>query len=145
VPTEAGGIPNNSEGFGRVDLPATIGPLPEGIELKFWDEGTSLDTGEEQTFEVTLTALAHLVKVTLVWTDPPGETLQNDLDLIVKTAKGTVRHGNMGSNTKKFDRRNNVEQVVMTTVLPGKFTITVRAFRAAISPQPFALVFRAVS
>lgn len=144
TPSEAGNIPNNSEGFGRVDMPATVGPFDDSVELQFWDEGNALDTGEEQTFEVTLSHLAHQVKVTLVWTDPPGETLQNDLDLIVKTAKGTTRHGNMGSSTKKFDRRNNVEQVTMTTVLPGKVTVTVRAFRAAVSPQSFALVFRSV-
>jgi hypothetical protein len=144
-PTETGPIPNNNEGFGRVNLPAILGPLPDGVLLKMWDESTALDTGEEQTFQVELESLAKLVKVTLVWTDSPGETLQNDLDLIVKTSKGTVRHGNMGSSPTRFDRSNNVEQVSMTTVLKGTVTVTVRAFRAAVSPQSFALVFRAIS
>jgi serine protease AprX len=143
VPTEVGSLPNNGEGFGRVNLAATVGPL-DGQVVKFWDEDTALDTGETQSFEVNLDQLAAAVKITLVWTDPPGETLQNDLDLIVTTSNGTVRHGNQRGASQKFDRQNNVEQVAMTSVAAGNLSITVRAFRAAVTPQPFALVFRAL-
>jgi hypothetical protein len=142
-PTEAGKIPNNGEGFGRVNMVETVRSNDNLGWVQYWDENSALDTGEEQSFEVNLDKLAKTVKVTLVWTDPPGETLQNDLDLIVKNSKGTVKHGNMGGSSKKFDRNNNVEQVVFTTVAPGKLTVTVRAFRAAIQPQSFALAVRA--
>jgi serine protease AprX len=142
-PNESGTIPNVHEGFGRVDLAATVGVEIDGLILQHWDEARQLDTGEEQTFEILLPAHARRIKVTLVWTDPPGETLQNDLDLTVTTQRGTERHGNMGTS-KKFDRRNNVEQVVMTAVDAGKVKITVRAHRIAITPQSFALVFRAL-
>ena len=60
------------------------------------------------------TATGYTLKVTLVWTDPPGAKLQNDLDLIVKASNGQERHGNMGTG-KGFDRVNNVEQVVWKT------------------------------
>jgi hypothetical protein len=141
-PGESRSLPNVNEGFGRVDLAAGVAAMSDARVFEFWDEGTSLDTGEEQSFSVALPKPASQVKVTLVWTDPPGETLQNDLDLSVTSPAGTERHGNMGTSTK-FDRKNNVEQVVLHGVDAGTVAITVRAFRAVTSAQSFALVFSA--
>lgn len=141
VPSEAGSIPNNAEGFGRVDMAATVGPLAEGVTVTLHEEATALDTGEEESFSVTVPKGADL-KVTLVWTDPAGETLQNDLDLIVRAANGKERHGNMAATSKAFDRVNNVEQVVWANLPAGVVTITVRAFRAAQFAQSYALVVR---
>ena len=142
VPSEAGAIPNNAEGFGRVDMRATVGPFAENVQLILKDEGKQLDTGEEEHMTVTVGAHATVLKVTLVWTDRPGETLQNDLDLIVKTANGTERHGNMLPASKKFDRVNNVEQVVWKRVSAGDVEIIVRAYRVSQFPQSYALVVR---
>jgi hypothetical protein len=83
-----------------------------------------------------------MLKVTLVWTDPPGEGLQNDLDLIVRLGSGTERHGNQPAAGTGFDRTNNVEQVVWDHPQSGQATIRVRAFRAAQFPQSYALVVR---
>lgn len=141
VPSEAGGTPNNAEGFGRVDMAATVGPLPQGVTLTLHDEATALDTGEEESFTVTVGKGADL-KVTLVWTDPAGDTLQNDLDLNVKAANRKERHGNMAATSTAFDRVNNVEQVVWTNLPAGAVTVTVRAFRAAQFAQSYALVLR---
>ena len=88
--SEAGVIPNNSEGFGRLDLQAVIGPYGVGETVTFFDEGKALDTGEAANQSVTVPAGGKLLKATLVWTDPPGEGLQSDLDLIV-TAAGQER------------------------------------------------------
>lgn len=136
VPSESGRIPNFSEGFGRVDLDATIAE-----PIVFKDEGTELDTEEEEATQVTISSPNSLLKVTLVWTDPPGEALQNDLDLIVRGADGKERHGNMRGTSSKFDRVNNVEQVVWPNAPVGTATIVVRAYRA-IQPQSYALVIR---
>jgi serine protease AprX len=141
-PGEARSLPNVNEGFGRVDLAAGVAAASDARVFEFWDEATALDTGEEQSFSVALAQKASQLKVTLVWTDSPGETLQNDLDLIVISPSGAERHGNMGTS-KKFDRKNNVEQVVLHGVGPGTVKITVRAFRAATAAQSFALVFSA--
>jgi hypothetical protein len=77
----------------------------------------------------------------LVWTDPPGEGLQSDLDLIVKVA-GQERHGNMPAGSAEFDRTNNVEQVSWENVPAGPVTVTVSAHRVTLAPQSFALVIR---
>jgi subtilisin family serine protease len=134
VPSESGRIPNFAEGFGRVDLAATVAET-----IIFQDERTELDTGEEETTIVNVSSPNSLLKVTLVWTDPPGEALQNDLDLIVRTAAGRERHGNMRGTSTKFDRVNNVEQVIWSNIPVGDVAIFVRAHRT-IAPQSYALV-----
>ena len=72
---------------------------------------------------------------------PAGAALQNDLDLIVRAANGAERHGNMGTS-KKFDRANNVEQVLWANMPPGPAKITIRAFRITSFPQPYAYAWR---
>jgi serine protease AprX len=99
-----------------------------------------IDTGESEDTQQAVAAGATL-KVTLVWTDPPGDSLQNDLDLIVTTPDGRELHGNVAPGAAGFDHSNNVEQVVVPNIAAGIATITVRAFRNG-SPQTFALVVR---
>lgn len=140
-PSETGPTPNNNEGFGRVDLGAVIGPYEPGETLKFFDEGKLLDTGESETLTFAIPHPGGRLKATLVWTDPPGESLQNDLDLIV-LADAKESHGNMPPGSAKFDRVNNVEQVVLTNLPKGPVTVTVRAHSITRFKQDYALVVR---
>jgi hypothetical protein len=141
VPSETGAIPNNNEGFGRVDVQAVVGPYAPGETLVFFDEDKALDVGQQSSQTVAVPPGAKLLKVTLVWTDPPGEGLQSDLDLIVK-AGTQERHGNVAAGSAAFDRTNNVEQVVWNHLPVGSVTVTVAAHRVTLGPQNFALVVR---
>jgi len=136
-PSEAGPSFNINSGFGRVDLHGSVvvpGPTADfGI-------GDALEQDDEKTFTVEIPADSDF-KITLVWSDPPGSLLQNDLDLIVTAADGTERHGNMGTSPG-FDRTNNVEQVVWTSMPPGRATVTVRAFQITRFAQPYAYAWR---
>jgi serine protease AprX len=142
------GIPNPDEGFGRVNIPATVGPFPEGTSLTLKDEPAGEDTGlkerEIRGLMIALNPQTTLLKVTLVWTDPPGEHLQNDLDLIVRAANGEERHGNKPPGAIDFDRANNVEQITWKGVPAGEARITVICAR--LTPpslsQKYALVIR---
>lgn len=82
----------------------------------------------------------NTLKITLVWTDPPGAALQNDLDLIVRVG-GQERHGNMGTNPG-FDRVNNVEQVSWKGLPAGDAEVVVRAHRITQFAQPYALAWQ---
>jgi subtilisin family serine protease len=135
APPEVGVLPDNSQGYGRVDLAATIGPYPQGASVVFMDEATALDTGESEDTQQAVAA-GETLKATLVWTDPPGDSLQNDLDLIVTTPDGRELHGNVAPDAAGFDRSNNVEQVVVPNFAAGIATVTVRAFRN-VSPQSY--------
>lgn len=136
--SEAGDIPNESEGFGRVDLATTISD--DGL-LVFKDEATELDTGDEEVTSITVASAGSTLKATLVWTDLPGEALQNDLDLIVSNSAGQERHGNVAATSTNFDRRNNVEQVIWDRLPSGNVEVVVRAHRS-LAAQSYALVIR---
>ncbi|MDX2043552.1 MAG: S8 family serine peptidase [Acidobacteriota bacterium] len=142
IPSEAGAIPNNAEGFGCIDLANTVGPFPTNLRLTFKDETTQLDTNEEEVTTVNINSPQTTLKVTLVWTDLPGEHLQNDLDLIVLASNGQERHGNLPASSLEFDRNNNVEQVVWENPPIGQIRITVRAFRSVHASQAYALIVR---
>ncbi|GAA1059922.1 S8 family serine peptidase [Agromyces bracchium] len=158
-PSEAGESPNTNSGWGRVDLAGSVilpGPAGDGG----LGEGGPLEQGDEESFEVEIPeespkfrAPQHhegaappapggaTFKVTLVWSDPPGALLQNDLDLIVIAADGTERHGNVGTGAG-FDRDNNVEQVRWVGMPPGAAKVVVRAFRIMQFAQPYAFAWR---
>lgn len=141
VPSEADGIPNNSEGFGRLDLQSVVGPYGPNEQLVFFDENQALDVGQSSQQAVTVPAGAKVLKATLVWTDPPGEGLQSDLDLVVKTGN-KERHGNMPATSADFDRTNNVEQVVWENIPAGPVTVKVLCHKVTLAAQNFALVVR---
>ncbi|PGH35699.1 hypothetical protein GX50_01412 [[Emmonsia] crescens] len=148
-PSEAGPSPNYNSGFGLVNLRNSI-ILPSQDNGGF-QEGGPLAQGEGADKPITVTipktasvsaAEGSVLKVTLVWSDPPGAELQNDLDLLVRTSDGKERHGNMGEKTD-FDRSNNVEQVTWTNIPEGDVQIIISAFRITRDnfPQPYAVVW----
>lgn len=149
-PSEAGPSPNNSSGWGRVDLARSIvvpgehhdagfgegGPLRQGEHDEF-----VLDVGDNNDGQRDRAGRNATPKITLVWADPPGRNLQNDLDLVVIAADGTERHGGMGTGDG-FDRANNVEQVVWEGISPGPAHVVVIAHRITQFPQPYAYAWR---
>ena len=153
-PTEAGSSPNFDSGFGRVNLAGSV-IIPGPDADAGCGEGGPLDSGDEDRFTVEIPetpprqadkdaapqAVGATFKITLVWSDPPGPALQNDLDLIVRSADGSERHGNMGT-AADFDRTNNVEQVRFENMPPGKAEIATRAFRITQFAQPYAYAWR---
>lgn len=90
------------------------------------------DRGEVAPFATGVRAEGHAGVVR-----PSVRRAQNDLDLIVRAANGDERHGNMGTS-KRFDRSNNVEQVVWDSIPPGDADIVIRALRITSLPQPYA-------
>ncbi|MDQ6695950.1 MAG: S8 family serine peptidase, partial [Actinomycetota bacterium] len=162
-PSEAGPSFNSSSGWGRVDLAGSI-ILPGPNQNGGFGEGGPLEQGADDPIVISVprevagnTVAANVsaadaapepfagqgvtFKITLVWTDPPGDTLQNDLDLVVVASDGTERHGNMGTR-RDFDRSNNVEQVAWSNMPPGDATVHVRAHRITLHPQPYAYAWR---
>ncbi|EDN02579.1 peptidase S8 and S53 [Histoplasma capsulatum] len=140
TPSEAGPSPNNSSGWGLLNLTNSI-CIASGRGGGYL-EGKALGHGEKAP-TLTLTVPPNgTLKVTLVWTDPAGPHLQNDLDLSAIALDGQERHGNMGTGSG-YDRVNNVEQIMWNNPPEGKVDITVKAFRITrpSSPQPYALVW----
>jgi hypothetical protein len=139
-PTEAGRSPNSSSGWGRVDLAASVVIPGKPSDEAGMGTGGPLRQGEEDSFKVHVPGSTF--KMTLVWSDPPGAALQNDLDLIVRAANGDEYHGNIGLSKEIYDRENNVEQVYWEHVPSGDLEIIIRAARITQFPQPYAWVWR---
>ena len=145
----------NLQGWGLVNvsnsLPMTLTAATMGTSspLQFFDQSpaNALMTGESHLRNLTINpvAQAYPLRVTLVWTDPPGNPaagikLVNDLDLVVSNkVTGEVFYGNdfpagnvysVGNVTDTnavSDIVNNVENVYLPGDLSGDYAIYVKA------------------
>jgi subtilisin-like proprotein convertase family protein len=132
-------IPTNAEAFSA---------QPQGSILFFdQDPINALATGQSRSYKLSVSpdASSNPLRVTLVWTDPPGNPvasvkLVNDLDLVVSNnITGDVYYGNdiaPGNNytfptdtngPPNLDVINNVENVFIAPDVDTNFTIYVVA------------------
>jgi subtilisin family serine protease len=136
-------IPNNHEGWGRVDLAnATDG------SAQYAENTAGLATNAAATYQYAINS--GPLKITLAWSDYPSSdaatiNLVNDLDLEVSGPGGAFYRGNVfaggwSAAGGSADRRNNVENVYVQSAAAGTWTVTVRGFNVPSGPQPFALV-----
>jgi serine protease AprX len=143
-------IPNNHEGWGRVDLAAAT----DGSH-QFVDEGTGLGTGGSATYPFNIGTAGQPFKVSLVWSDYPSaeaalKNLVNDLDLVVTAPGGAVYWGNVFSGGwsqtgDSADRTNNLENVYLQSAAAGTWTVEVQGYNVPNGPQPYALVMDGAS
>ena len=155
-------LPNNVQGFGRVDLEAALFPgsgwtHDPAREMEVHDVGPGLTTGQFDDYVISISSSSDPLIATLVWTDPfaatgAGAKLVNDLDLIVTSPGSTVYTPNEVDDTAGTrDGTNNVEQVKVTAPALGNWTIRVSGFsvpgngQAGTTIQPYALVISGVS
>ncbi|KAJ5470000.1 hypothetical protein N7530_007357 [Penicillium desertorum] len=140
-PPETGQSPNPNSGWGRVNLANSVvfGSQPDA---GYVEAGPLKQGDEREVFSIPIPIGNKHLKVTLVWTDPPGPCLQNDLNLTV-VVDGQERHGNMGSNPG-YDSVNNVEQVSWVSIPAGEAKVRVRAYRITKYPQPYACAWKLV-
>jgi len=146
----------NYEGWGMVNL---TNSLPVGITNSFGqpapmifvdqNTNTALATGDSQTYIISVTNAAQqgALRVTLVWTDPPGNPaasikLVNNLELIVTNFDDPTNpvvffgndfdSGNLftaqwdgDTNNIPFDLINNVQNVYIPFPLGTNYSVTV--------------------
>ncbi|MCK4758249.1 MAG: right-handed parallel beta-helix repeat-containing protein [Thermoplasmata archaeon] len=137
-----GSIPNNDEGWGRLDLVNVLEPSTGVIYED--QEHLFTESGDIMQHSVPVGDITVPFKVTLTWTDAPGAVnanpaLVNDLDLKVTAPDGKVYYGNQFTNgwsdyskTKK-DYINNVESIYInpTEVMLGTYTVEIIAANIA--------------
>jgi hypothetical protein len=143
-------IPNNSEGWGRMNLTRTLQPGPGGSLLHI-DNSSGLNDDESVTFQFDVLNDSLPFKVSLVWSDYKGNPnfdgeLINNLDLLVENNISGSYLGNEFSggwsvaNTSLFDTDNNVECVYIETPVVGRYNVTIDAPGITNGPQSFALI-----
>ncbi len=149
-------IPNANEGWGRLHLKNV---LNTGVPTKYVNESVPFsNVGDQYSFTGFTATTSRHVRVTLVWTDPPGVSdpaLVNNLDLEVTvggpTYKGNVFSGGVSVAGGSADTLNNVENVFLPAGIAAGTPITVVVRATALngngilgnadsSDQHFALV-----
>ncbi len=156
---ETGPVPNNDEGWGRIDLTQIIN---SNVKHVFVDQTVLLATGKTNEQRIIVGSDRVPLKVTLAYTDVPGvpfviPELVNDLDLQVIDPDGHVYKGNEfleGESIRDAaaaDRVNNVEGVLISNPTPGEYIVRVIAHAVSqdsrkdtpVVDQDFALVISA--
>ena len=154
----------NFEGWGLINLPDS---LPAGVTTNVNGAGESmlildqsptnaLATGDSHTFTVQVSnplATALPLRITLAWTDPPGNPaaaikLVNNLDLVVTNfddpANPVIYYGNdiasgstfntpEGTNAPNLDSINNMENVYLPPGAATNFSVTVMGYRVNVN------------
>jgi serine protease AprX len=145
-------VPNNDEGWGRVDLTQIIG---SDRVYDFVDQSITLSTGQQFDRNIVVADQNVPLFVTLAYTDVPGfpgalPALVNDLDLEVLAPDGRVYRGNQFLDGESLpdsparDNLNNVECVFIGVPVPGPYVVGFRArrFRPYSRARPGLRVFR---
>ena len=150
----------NLEGWGLINLPNSLPPgmtnqIGQACSDFIQDQNptNALATGDSQTFQVTTTN-AQPLRITLAWTDPPGDPaaaikLVNNLVLVVTNLSNStnpiVYYGNdipasstfnsaRGTNTPPvIDSINNIQNVYLPTGTGTKFSVTVMGYRVNVN------------
>ena len=145
-------IPNDDEGWGRIDLVNSL--IPDGEVGIFVDDRSRIKSGQviEYTFDVNTAGKEF--KAVLTWSDYPGSSsssiqLRNDLDLELVSPDGTTYKGNVFTNGRSTqggskDSVNNVEVVALDSTSQGIWTIRVKDSQHGGSRtwQPFSIAVR---
>jgi hypothetical protein len=131
-------IPNGNEGWGRINMKLM---LNTGVPIKYIDQTHEFfNPGELVAYIGKVSSSTKPLRITLVWTDPPGvgnPALVNNLDLTVNVG-GTIYKGNVftaGTSTPggTADTLNNVENVFLPAGIPSGTIVTVSVSTVAIN------------
>jgi subtilisin family serine protease len=157
-----GPIPNNDEGWGRINLAniivTNIASAPRFYQ--YLDQTVLLTNSQVYAQHIFVQGSGQPLKITLAYTDVPGfpgaiPALVNDLDLEVVAPDGTLYRGNQFGagesvpNAPTPDKLNNVEGVYLSQPAPGDYLVRVRASKIVqdaitntpnVIDQDFALV-----
>ena len=142
-------IPNNDEGWGRVNLKETLAPS-QGRGIWVDDRSVLTSSGTSKSYVFNVTFANSQLKAVLAWSDYRGsrfasKALVNDLDLEVESPDGTVYLGNDFANGRSVtggtkDDINNLEVVLIDMAMKGIWTVRVKdAYHAGSGSQPFAI------
>ena len=144
-------IPNNDEGWGRVNLKETLAPS-QGRGIWVDDRSVLTSSGTSKSYVFNVTYANSQLKTVLAWSDYRGSrfcsSLGERLDLEVESPDGTIYLGNDFANGRSTtggtkDDLNNLEVVLIDMAMKGIWTVRVKdAYHAGSGPQAFAIAVR---
>jgi len=137
-----GALCDNDQGFGRVNLDSILAPR-RPASVGFLEVRPGLRTGEVHALELAVRSRSVPLTIVLAYSDFPGRSLVNDLNLIVRGPRGRVFEGNHAAGQPpSLDNRNNVEMVQVTRPTAGTWRVEIVGSNVPRGPQDFAVVCR---
>jgi serine protease AprX len=135
------GLYDMEQGWGLVNVQRSIDRTP--AEIRYIDRKKGLKTGQAKSIMADVLSSEMPFKATLVWTDYPGQSLINNLNLIVTDPGGNRFNGNVFEPPfdSSLDISNNVESVFILDPVPGVYKIEVVGSNVAETTQDYALVY----
>lgn len=141
--------PDFQFGYGSVRAQSAVDLMRTGQFV----EDSLAETGAHVRWSVSVPPATSELRLTLAWDDAPAlpnvlDALVNDLDLFVRDPAGTRHHvwtldpanPSVAAVRTQVDRRNNIEQVLVSSPLAGTWTIEVQGHDVPAGPQSFSLV-----
>lgn len=146
-------VPNEREGWGKLNLENSLYPVSSGVELNTWyDQSQTLDPGRMFVYAYELD-ISKGLEVTLAWTDEDvsassfqnSSKLLNNLDLLVIAPDGTTYYGNdflngISTTSGKSDDLNNLERIRIPPTSSTNGVWQIQIHHRAGNSQPFSLV-----
>jgi len=139
--------PDFQFGFGEIQAQAAVDAVRERHALV----EALIEHGEQTTFEFDVAAPMDELKVSVVWSDPPGEQLAtvvlvNNLDIHLESPTGQIHLPWLlapldpaAPATRGVDVLNPVEQVTVSTPEMGVWTLHVAATAVPEGPQAYSV------
>lgn len=135
-------LSDNEQGFGKINLDAILAPTPPGKSL-FLESSPGLQTGQSHLQKLLVVSNRVPLKVVLCYSDYPGHSLVNNLNLILRSPTGRIYVGSAPSGKLVLDNQNNVEVLKIPRPRPGEWQVQVIGANIPKGPQDFALVVTA--
>ena len=129
-------LADNHQGYGRVNLDRSVKRVLATVD------GPALKTGKKSTLTLEVPTASRTLRIALCYSDAPGSSLINNLNLIVTDPGGKRYVGNQPASTGStltLDATNNVEVVQVAKAKKGTWTLDVVASNVSSGSQDFAL------
>jgi hypothetical protein len=105
-------------------------------------DGPGLKTGKKSTTTLAVSTTTRTLRIALCYSDAPGGSLINNLNLLVTDPAGKRYVGNQpasAGSTLTLDATNNVEVIQVAKAKKGTWTLDVVASNVSTGSQDFAL------
>ncbi|HEU5120905.1 MAG TPA: hypothetical protein VFT71_07940 [Candidatus Nitrosocosmicus sp.] len=122
----------NEQGWGLINIGSIVN---SNNSMGFVDNTTGLETGQSLRFEVNIGSNVKPLRATLVWTDYPGPSLINNLNLVMTDPQGKKYRGNVFEEPfdSRLDATNNVESIFIERPQVGKISYRNNRFKRYLS------------
>ena len=138
--------PNYHQGHGMIYMPWTI-PQNGNFVLEFKDTWKTKSkyfqsSGNRHRYIISIDE-GEFLRLCLVWTDPPGNGMQNSLRMTLEnlnTTQSWVPNYDRPSKIHRFDRSNNVQSIKLENVPAGDYMIKIGVDNLLVPGQDYALV-----